>query len=42
MDCNTPALRLYEKSGFVRRPGVYDEVIDETLVLHEYGYEKKC
>ena len=40
--CNTPALRLYEKSGFVRRPGVYDEVIDETLVLHEYGYEKKC
>ena len=42
VDCNTPALRLSEKSGFVRRPGVYDEVIDETLVLHEYGYEKKC
>lgn len=39
VDSNTPALRLYEKSGFLRRPGVYDEVIDDTLMLHEYGYE---
>ena len=41
VDQNTPAIRLYEKNGFVRARGVYDEVIDKELVLHEYGYEKR-
>ena len=36
---NRPAIRLYEKSGFVRAGGVYDEIIDETLTLRELGYE---
>ena len=36
---NRPAIRLYEKNGFVRAGGVYREVIDERLTLCEYGYE---
>lgn len=39
VDTNKPAIRLYVKNGFTRRHGVYDEVIDDTLVLHEYGFE---
>lgn len=41
VDINEPARRLYAKRGFSQARGVYDEVIDETLVLHEYGYEMK-
>lgn len=40
VDINRPAIDLYEKNGFQRAEGVYDEVIDEDLVLHEYGFEK--
>lgn len=39
VDINEPAICLYVKNGFTRVAGVYDEVIDEDLVLHEYGYE---
>lgn len=40
VDINSPAIRLYEKNGFIRVAGIYDEVIDEELTLHEYGFEK--
>ncbi|MDD2955801.1 MAG: GNAT family N-acetyltransferase [Oscillospiraceae bacterium] len=39
VDINAPAINLYEKSGFRRAGGVYEEVIDEDLVLREYGFE---
>lgn len=39
VDCNVPAIRLYQKNGFARAPGVYEERVDADLVLHEYGYE---
>jgi ribosomal protein S18 acetylase RimI-like enzyme len=39
VDINEPAIRLYTKNGFTKAMGVYDEVIDDDLVLHEYGYE---
>ena len=41
VDVNGPARRLYARHGFTQVSGVYDEMIDETLVLHEYGYEMK-
>lgn len=41
VDINRPAISLYEKNGFQKAEGVYDEAIDEALVLHELGYEKK-
>ncbi len=41
VDINEPAIRLYEKNGFARADGIYDEVIDDDLVLHEFGYETK-
>lgn len=40
VDTNTSAIEFYEKNGFVRADGVYDELIDEELTLHEFGYEK--
>lgn len=39
VDINKPAIGLYRKNGFVKANGVYDEIIDEDLVLHEYGFE---
>jgi ribosomal protein S18 acetylase RimI-like enzyme len=39
VDINEPAIRLYTKNGFTKVAGVYDEMIDDDLVLHEYGYE---
>lgn len=39
VDINTPAINLYIKNGFKRAIGVFDEVIDEELTLHEYGFE---
>lgn len=39
VESNRPAIHLYLKSGFQRVDGIYDEVIDEQLILHEYGYE---
>ena len=40
MDINEPAINLYVKNGFKKAEGVYDEVIDDDLVLHEYGFER--
>lgn len=39
VDINEPAVRLYSKNGFIRGNGIYDEFIDDDLILHEYGYE---
>lgn len=39
VDINKPAIYLYIKNGFIRANGVYDEVIDDDLTLHEYGFE---
>ncbi len=39
VDINKPAINLYFKNGFIRVNGVYDEVINNDLVLHEYGFE---
>ncbi|MGN0478235.1 MAG: hypothetical protein ACI4GO_02260 [Hominenteromicrobium sp.] len=39
VDVNKPAIRLYEKNEFVRADGDYDEVIEDDLILHEFGYE---
>lgn len=41
VDINVPAIRLYTKNGFTKAEGFYDEVIDETSTLHEFGYEIK-
>lgn len=41
VDVNIPAIRLYSKNGFTQANGVYDEIIDEKCILHEYGYEIK-
>lgn len=39
VDTNKPAIRLYIKNGFIEATGIYDEVIADDLILHEYGYE---
>lgn len=39
VDINEPAIRLYIKNGFIMGNGVYDEVIDDNFILHEYGFE---
>ena len=39
IDYNTPAVALYEKSGFRRAEGAFFDVIDEELTLRELGYE---
>lgn len=39
VDENMPAVSFYEKNNFRKANGVYDEVIDDDLTLHEYGYE---
>lgn len=39
VDINVPAIDLYMKNGFMRANGIYDEMIDDDLVLHEYGFE---
>lgn len=41
VDSNIPAIRLYEKNGFRRAQGVYEEKIDDELVLRQYGFEIK-
>lgn len=41
VDINKPAIQLYIKNGFVKADGVYDEIVDDGFVLHEYGYEVK-
>lgn len=39
VDINEPAIQLYIRNGFVKGTGVYNEVIDDDLILHEYGFE---
>lgn len=39
VDVNKPAINLYIKNGFKRVAGIYDEIIDDDLVLHEFGFE---
>ncbi len=39
VDINKPAINLYIKNGFKRVDGIYDEIIDDDLVLHEFGFE---
>jgi ribosomal protein S18 acetylase RimI-like enzyme len=39
VDRNEPAIRLYRKNGWNLAGGIYEEVIDEGLVLREYGFE---
>lgn len=41
VDSNEPAINLYRKSGFQQADGIYDEVIDDDLILHELGFEIK-
>lgn len=41
VDINEPAINLYKKNGFRKVPGIYEEVIDEDLVLREFGFEIK-
>ena len=41
VDINKPAIRLYQKNGFTKVDGVYDEVFDDGYVLREIGYEIK-
>lgn len=36
---NLPAIKLYERNGFRRVEGIFEELIDENKVLREYGYE---
>ena len=38
---NKPAIGLYEKNGFERLNGIYEEKINENVTLKEYAYEKK-
>lgn len=39
VDINIPAINLYMKNGFAQADGSYDEVIDDTLTLHELAFE---
>lgn len=39
VDSNEPAISLYQKNGFETADGIYEEVIDDDLVLREYGME---
>lgn len=39
VDINQPAIHLYIKNGFKRVEGIYEEAIDDTLTLYEYGFE---
>ena len=39
VDSNAPAIALYLKNGFSRAEGVYEQIIDERLALHEFGFE---
>lgn len=41
VDINKPAINLYIKNGFKKADGIYDEIIDDNLILHEFGYEIK-
>lgn len=39
MPVNRPAIRFYERIGFMRAAGIHEEVVDAALTLREYGFE---
>ena len=39
VDINKPAIDLYFKNGFRRVDEIYEERIDDDLILREYGFE---
>jgi len=39
VDINKPAIHLYLKNGFGQVDGIYEERIDDDLILCEYGFE---
>ena len=39
VDINKPAINLYLRNGFTQVDGIYEEKIDDDLVLYEYGVE---
>ena len=41
VESNIPAIKLYEKNGFIKAKGAYFEPVPEGPVLAEYGYEIK-
>lgn len=41
VDINKPAICLYEKNGFKKLNGVYEEKINENVTLKEFAYEIK-
>lgn len=41
VDNNYAAINLYQKVGFKKVDGIYEEVIDDDLILHELGFEIK-
>jgi ribosomal protein S18 acetylase RimI-like enzyme len=39
VDINKPAINVYLKNGFRQVDGIYEERIDDDIVLREYGFE---
>ncbi|MCH3963259.1 MAG: GNAT family N-acetyltransferase [Clostridium sp.] len=39
VDINKPAVNMYLKNGFRQIDGIYEERIDDNLILCEYGFE---
>ncbi|WP_376774592.1 GNAT family N-acetyltransferase [Clostridium thailandense] len=39
VDINKPAINVYLKNGFKQVDGIYEEKIDDGLILREYGFE---
>lgn len=39
VDINKPAINVYLKNGFRQVDGIYEERIDDDLILREYGFE---
>jgi Acetyltransferases len=39
VDTNIPAINLYKKNGFKKANGIYHEVIDDDLILEQFGFE---
>ncbi|GAA0077653.1 hypothetical protein UT300005_20310 [Clostridium sp. CTA-5] len=39
VDINKPAINVYLKNGFRQVDGIYEERIDDDIILHEYGFE---
>lgn len=39
VNINIPAICLYNKLGFKKAKGIYDEIIDNVIILQELGFE---